>query len=81
MCRLSSLWAENPNVMVARSPLKLAPLMKGTNSRLVSRYSKANDTDVRNSNGPAVMASSMNDRGTLRYHSRSNICGQLWSPS
>ena len=27
MCRLSSLWDENPIVVVAASPLKLAPLM------------------------------------------------------
>ena len=67
MCRLSSLCAEKPNVMVARSPLKLAPLMNGTNSRLVSRYSKLNEMAVRNSNGPAAMASSANDLGTLRY--------------
>ena len=73
MCRLSSLCAENPKVIVARSPLKLAPLMNGTNSRFVSRYSKLNEIAVRNSNGPAVMPSSMNDLETLRYHTRSYI--------
>ncbi len=80
MCRLSSLWAEKPKVIVARSPLKLAPLMNGTNSRLVSRYSKLNEIEVRNSKGPAVMASSKNDLGTLRYQTRSNIFDQLCSP-
>ena len=64
MCRLSSLCAEKPNVIVARSPLKLAPLMNGTNSRLVSMYSKLNEIAVRNSNGPAEMPSSKNDFGT-----------------
>ena len=80
MCRLSSLCAEKPNVMVARSPLKLAPLMNGTNSRLVSRYSKLNEMEVRNSNGPADMASSKNDFGTLRYQSRSLIWPKLCMP-
>ena len=72
MCRLSSLCAEKPKVMVDRSPLKLAPDMNGTNSRLVSRYSKENPMAIRNSNGPAVTASSKNDLGTDRYQTRSN---------
>ena len=80
MCRLSSLCAEKPKVIVARSPLKLAPLMNGTNSRLVSRYSKLNEIAVRNSNGPADMPSSKNDFGTLRYHTRSCIWAKLCMP-
>ncbi len=40
MCRDSSLCAEKPKVIVGRSPLNEAPDMNGTNSRLVSRYSK-----------------------------------------
>src|SRR5579862_5914529 len=67
MCRLSSDWAEKPNDMVAMSPLKLAPLMNGTNSRLVSRYSKLKLIETRNSNGPALIASSNSDLGTDRY--------------
>ena len=80
MCRLSSLCAENPKVIVARSPLKLAPLMNGTNSRFVSRYSKLNEIAVKNSNGPADIASSKNDFGTLRYQTRSCILDQSCRP-
>src|SRR5262249_30286523 len=80
MCRLSSDWAENPKDMVGRSPLKLAPLMNGTKSRLVSRYSKLNEMEIRNSNGPAVMAASNMDFGTARYQTRSCIFDQLWKP-
>ena len=80
MCRLSSDCAENPNDMVGVSPLKLAPLMNGTNSRLVRRYSKLNEMEMRNSNGPALMASSKNDFGIARYQTRSCIFDQLWNP-
>jgi hypothetical protein len=80
MCRLSSDWAEKPKDIVGMSPLKLAPLMKGTNSRLVSRYSKLNEMEIRNSNGPAVIASSNKDLGTDRYQTRSCIFDQLWNP-
>ena len=73
MCRLSSLCALKPKVTVDMSPLCAAPLMKGTNSRLVSTYSNEKLTAVRNSNGPAVLASSKNALGhRLRYHTRSN---------
>ncbi|MNT46773.1 hypothetical protein D3C72_1834420 [compost metagenome] len=51
--------------------------MKGTNSRLVSTYSKLNEIAVRNSNGPAVRASSKKDLGTERNHTRS--C--MWAKS
>ena len=71
MWRLSSLCAEKPKVTVDMSPLCAAPLMKGTNSRLVSTYSKLKLTAVRNSNGPPVQASSKKDFGTDRYHTRS----------
>lgn len=71
MWRLSSLCAEKPKVTVDMSPLCAAPLMKGTNSRLVSTYSKPKLTAVRNSNGPPVQASSKNDFGTERYQTRS----------
>src|SRR6202007_758756 len=80
MWRLSSDWAENPNDMVGKSPLKLAPLMNGTNSKLVSRYSKLNEIEIRNSNGPADIASSNKDFGTERYQTRSYIFDQLWNP-
>ena len=72
MCRDSSLCALKPKVTVDMSPLCAAPLMKGTNSRLVSTYSKEKLTATRNSNGPPVMASSKKDFGTDRYHTRSN---------
>ena len=65
MCRLSSLCAEKPKLIVDRSPLKLAPLMNGTNNRLVSKYSKLNEIAVMNSNGPPEIPSSKNDFGTL----------------
>src|SRR5215470_19541363 len=81
MCRLSSDWAENPNDIVGMSPLKLAPLINGTNSRLVSRYSKLKEIEIRNSNGPALIASSNSDFGTDRYHIRSCILDQLWKPA
>ena len=71
MWRLSSLCALKPKVTVDMSPLCAAPLMKGTNSRLVSTYSKLKLTAVRNSNGPPVQASSKKDFGTDRYHTRS----------
>ena len=71
MCRDSSLCAEKPKVIVGRSPLNEAPDMNGTNSRLVSRYSKENPIAMRNSNGPADSASSKNDFGTERYQTRS----------
>src|ERR1700754_1791602 len=80
MCRLSSDCAEKPNDIVGISPLKLAPLMNGTKSRFVSRYSKLKEIEMRNSNGPAVMASSNSDFGTERYHTRSCIFDQLWKP-
>src|SRR5437867_10954179 len=80
MWRLSSLCAEKPNVIVARSPLKLAPLMNGTKSRLVRRYSKENEMEVRNSKGPAEIASSNDDLGTERYQTRSCIFDQSWKP-
>src|ERR1700740_1636526 len=67
MWRLSSDWAENPNDMVGKSPLKLAPLMNGTNSKLVSRYSKLDEIEIRNSNRPAVIPSSNSDFGNDRY--------------
>jgi hypothetical protein len=51
--------------------LNEAPDMNGTNSRLVSRYSNENPMAMRNSNGPAVSASSKNDFGTERYQTRS----------
>ena len=72
MWRDSSLCAEKPKVTVDRSPLCAAPDMKGTNSRLVSTYSNEKLTAVKNSNGPAVSASSKNDLGTDRNHTRSN---------
>ena len=80
MCRDSSDWAENPNVIVGRSPLKDAPDMNGTNSRLVSRYSKLNPIAIRNSKGPADSASSKYDFGTDRYHTRSCIFAKLCMP-
>src|SRR5262245_22705951 len=80
MCRDSSDCAEKPNDIVGRSPLKLAPLMNGTNSRFVSKYSKLNEMEMRNSNGPAVIASSNIDFGTARYQIRSCIFDQLWNP-
>ena len=80
MCRLSSLCAEKPNVIDGRSPLKLAPDMNGTNSRFVSRYSKLNPIAIRNSNGPALSASSKYDLGTDRYQTRSCIVLKLCMP-
>ena len=80
MCRDSSDCAEKPNDIVGMSPLKLAPDMNGTNSRLVSRYSKLNEIAMRNSNGPAVIASSKNDFGTDRYQTLSFWVAQLWKP-
>jgi len=72
MWRDSSDCAEKPNVTVDMSPLYAAPDMNGTNSRFVSTYSNEKLTAVRNSNGPAEYASSKNDFGTDRYHTRSN---------
>src|SRR6218665_3736874 len=72
MWRLSSLCALKPEVTVDLSPLCPAPLRKGTNSRLVSTYSKLKLTAVRNPNEPLVQASSKKLLGTLRYHTRSN---------
>src|SRR6516225_2016996 len=80
MCRLSSLCAEKPKLIVDRSPLKLAPLINGTNSKLVRKYSKLNEIAVMNSNGPADRPSSKNDFGTDRYHTRSCIFGKEWNP-
>src|SRR5574337_1325600 len=81
MCRASSLCAEKPKLIVDRSPLKLAPLMNGTNNRLVKKYSKLNEIAVRDSNGPAETASSKNDLGTLRYHTRWTIFQGECNPS
>jgi hypothetical protein len=36
--------------------------------------------EMRNSNGPAVIASSKRDLGTDRYQTRSCIFDQLWKP-
>ena len=80
MCRDSSDCAEKPNVIVGRSPLKLAPDMNGTKSRFVSRYSKENPMAMRNSNGPAVTASSKYDFGTDRYQTRSCWWLHEWKP-
>ena len=55
--------------------------MNGTNSRFVSTYSKENEIEVRNSNGPADTASSKNDFGTDRYQTRSCMCCQSCRPS
>ena len=70
MCRLSSLCAEKPALITERSPLKPAPLMNGTNNRLVRKYSKLNEIAVKYSNGPAEIASSKYDFDTLRYQTR-----------
>jgi hypothetical protein len=80
MWRDSSLCAEKPKVTVDRSPLCAAPDMKGTNSRLVSTYSNEKLTAVRNSKGPAVIASSKKDLGTDRYQTRSYHCEALCMP-
>ncbi|MNP17727.1 hypothetical protein D3C76_1101680 [compost metagenome] len=80
MWRASSDCAEKPKVTVAMSPLNAAPDMKGTNSRLVSTYSNENEMAVRNSNGPAVRASSKNDLGTERNHTRSCIWAKSCKP-
>ena len=71
MWRASSDWALKPNVTVAMSPLCAAPDIKGTNKRLVSTYSNEKLMASKNSNGPAERASSKNDFGTERYHTRS----------
>lgn len=80
MWRDSSDCAENPKVIVGRSPLNEAPDMNGTKSRLVSRYSKENPIEMSHSNGPADRASSKNDLGTERYQTRSCMCGNEWKP-
>src|ERR1700752_1226665 len=64
--RLSSDCAENPKHIVGSSPLKRAPLMNGKNSKLVKKYSKLNEIEMRNSTGPAAIASSKSDFGTDR---------------
>src|SRR5208337_4554071 len=81
MCRLSSDWAEKPKVTVDMSPLYAAPDMNGTNNRLVSTYSNAKPIAIMNSNGPAVRASSKNDFGTDKYHTRSCIWEYSEMPS
>ena len=81
MCRDSSDCAENPKLIVDRSPLKLAPDMNGTNSKLVKKYSKLNEIAVMNSNGPADMPSSKYDFGTDRYQTRSCIRSASCRPS
>ena len=80
MCRDSSDCAEKPKVIVGRSPLKDDPDMKGTKSRLVSRYSKEKPIAMRNSKGPQDSASSMKLLGTDRYQTRSYCSGQLCRP-
>ena len=80
MWRASSDWAEKPKVMVPRSPLYAAPDMKGTNSRLVSTYSKLKPMAIIHSNGPPVMASSKKDFGTDMYHMRGSWWMKLCMP-
>ncbi len=55
--------------------------MNGTNNRFVSTYSKENPIASMNSNGPAVIASSKNERGTVLYHIRSRSLANAWKPS
>ena len=45
--------------------------MKGTNNRLVSTYSKLKPMAIMNSKGPADIASSKKERGSVQYHMRS----------
>lgn len=56
--------------------------MKGTNSRLVSTYSKEKPMAIIHSKGPALKASSKKDLGTDRYQTRSIWCvAPAWKPS
>ena len=55
--------------------------MKGTNSRLVSTYSKEKPMAIIHSKGPALNASSKKDLGTERYQTRSSMCLKSWKPS
>ncbi|MNZ68840.1 hypothetical protein D3C78_871160 [compost metagenome] len=54
--------------------------MNGTNSRLVSTYSKLKPMAIMNSNGPAAMASSKNERATEVYQMRSRCSAKAWKP-
>ena len=74
------IYEARPNVTVDISPLWAAPDINGTNNRLVKTYSNEKLTAVKNSKGPALLASSKKDLGTDKYHTRSNQWLELCIP-